>query len=137
MSLLHPREGIAEGALACPRDGAALSKLHAHGVVLDRCGKCRGTWFDKAELRRVADDREVEKLAARVREFAEPSGFACPSCGGKCQESFVGDVSVDTCVSCHGVWLDAGEMEEAKRQVDVNRSLANAGPGFRDFLRKL
>lgn len=128
----------AETILACPRDGALLEKLSApESVVLDRCPSCKGTWFDHRELRRVAHDAEIETLAQRVRQFAQASPFSCPRCAGNCVSSFVGEVEVDTCTLCHGVWVDAGELQEAKRQVDTQRILSGTGVGFRSFLRKL
>lgn len=126
-----------DAALPCPRDAQPMAKLVADKVTIDRCERCGGSWFDKDELRRVADDREVEALAARIRQVRVPSGFACPRCRGECIQSFVGDVEVDTCVACHGVWLDRRELDEAKRQVQVNRTLAGASPGFREALGRL
>lgn len=133
-----PGPGTIDAPLACPRDGAAMEKQKSpESVVLDRCPSCRGIWFDQTELQRVAHDAEMEKLAERVRQFAQPSPFACPRCAGNCVGSFVGDVEVDTCTLCHGVWLDAGELQEAKRQLDAQRLLAGTGVGFRSFLRRL
>lgn len=138
MSLLRRQDAASEdGALACPRDGSVLAKTTTNGIVVDRCGSCRGAWFDARELRRAADDREVEALASHVGKHPSASGFPCPRCHGTCVASFVGDVQVDTCTACHGVWLDAGELEEAKRQVGVNRVLTSAGPGFLAFLQRL
>lgn len=130
-------EALPAGALACPRDASPLESFAVDGVALDKCPACRGTWFDASELRRVAHDKELEKLAAHVGKYPAQSGFACPRCGGACVKAFVGDVEVDTCVACRGVWLDAGELDEAKRQVEVRRAMAAAGPGFGDFLRRL
>lgn len=109
----------------------------AQNVVLDRCPSCSGMWFDRKEITLVAHDSELEKLAERVRQFAQPSPFACPRCAGTCVASFVGEVEVDTCTLCHGVWLDAGELQEAKRQLDTQRVLSGTSTGFRTFLRRL
>lgn len=128
---------VADSAIFCPRDATPLSKVATASVVLDRCDRCAGAWFDKNELRRAADDKEVEQLATRVREVRVSSGFRCPRCGGECVQSFVGEVEVDTCVGCHGVWLDRHELDEAKRQVHVNRVLSGAPSGFRAALGKL
>ncbi|HEX7930706.1 MAG TPA: zf-TFIIB domain-containing protein [Sphingomicrobium sp.] len=35
----------------------------------------------------------------------------CPKCGADLKEKPYGSVTVDECTECHGVWLDAGEME--------------------------
>ena len=127
----------AHAYLRCPRDGDTMGAVTHGKVQVDRCGTCRGTWFDAKELRRVADDREVEKLATRIPIVKVPSGFACPRCGGECVEGQVHEVTIDHCLQCNGVWLDAGELAEAARQVKVERALDGAGGPFRAFLSKL
>jgi Zn-finger nucleic acid-binding protein len=156
-----PKAPMPDGAMDCPRDGARLVKVHVaagslsngrdvdrtdpagsvrvqrESVTLDKCPSCSGLWFDATELKRVAHDKDLESLAARVRAFAQPSPFACPRCGGACVTSHVQDVEVDTCTLCHGIWLDAGELEEAKREVDTARLLEGSSPGLRSFLRRV
>lgn len=137
MGLFQRAAKADEKMLSCPRDGVAMEKLVAENVTLDRCASCSGTWFDHGELRRVAHDREVEALASRIRQVRVASGFACPRCAGECIQSFVGDVEVDTCVGCRGVWLDRRELDEAKRQVEVNRVLSDSTLSFRRSLARL
>jgi Zn-finger nucleic acid-binding protein len=114
-----------------------MEKFVREFVTLDRCPTCHGLWFDAHEIRRVTHDKELEQMAERVRAFAEPSPFACPRCGGSCVASHIQEVEVDTCTLCHGVWLDAGELEEAQRELGTARVLADASPGFRTFLRRV
>lgn len=123
--------------LACPRDRSQMVKVTRGEVVLDECGQCKGLWFDHKELRTVAHDGELEKRAAHLGKYAQQSPFGCPRCGGACYQSWVGEVQVDTCAACHGVWLDAHELEEARRQLETDRILGAARPGFRSFLRRL
>jgi Zn-finger nucleic acid-binding protein len=35
----------------------------------------------------------------------------CPKCGSELQEVAFGDVHVDKCFHCEGLWLDSGELE--------------------------
>lgn len=128
----------AEAVLACPRDSTAMAKLTRESITVDTCGTCGGFWFDAKELRAFAQDKDVEKLASRVGEFPRASPLACPRCGAGCVGSHVGEVEVDTCPKCHGVWLDRGELEEAKREAATRRVLDSASaPGFRSFLDRL
>ncbi len=137
MPLISRRETKVDAVLSCPHDGAELQKLQVEGVTIDRCGTCGGTWFDALELRRVAKDKELEKLASRLPMVRVASPFLCPRCGSECLEGHVAEVEVDTCVKCEGIWLDKGELAEAKRQLDVRRMVSEQGSGFRDFLVKL
>lgn len=138
MSLLRRAPSpTADATLACPRDASPLQKRLAEGVTIDRCDTCHGTWFDQGELRRVGHERALEREATRGRAVPLRSPFACPRCGAVCHVAHVEEVAVDACSSCHGVWLDAGELEEARRQIGVRRAIADAGPGFRTFLARL
>lgn len=121
--------------LFCPRDGVELEKLERAGITVDRCPTCRGHWLDAGELRRITEDREVERRATRVSPYSDASPLSCPRCATTCVESFVEEVRVDTCPGCHGVWTDAGEIEEAKRQVQVRRVLSDRPSAFASFLR--
>lgn len=123
--------------LKCPHDGRAMEKQELDGVTIDRCSSCGGTWFDAKELRRVADDKELEKLATRLPMVKVASPFRCPRCGYECVEGHVAEVEVDTCTECHGVWLDKGELVEAQRMLKTERLLQHAGTGFRGFLQRL
>ena len=127
----------AHAFLRCPREGDIMEARTVGKAQIDRCATCNGTWFDAKELRRVADDKEVEKLATRIPIVKVPSGFACPRCGGECVEGQVHEVTVDHCLQCNGVWLDGGELQEAARQVKVERAIDGAGGSFRNFLARL
>lgn len=126
-----------EIVLECPHDGSALEKRDVDGTIIDRCTTCGGTWFDAKELRRVANDKELEKLATRLPMVKVVSPFRCPRCGFECVEGHVAEVEVDTCTQCHGVWLDKGELAEAQRSLHTQRLLAATGAGFRSFLARL
>jgi Zn-finger nucleic acid-binding protein len=127
----------AEATLECPHDAHPMAKVLVDGVTVDRCTSCGGTWFDEEELRRVAHDKELERLATRVPVNAIDSPFACPRCHGRCVEGHVEEVEVDHCLDCRGVWLDRGELTEAKRQLDAQRLVRMQGAGFRSFLSRL
>ncbi|HYN86257.1 MAG TPA: zf-TFIIB domain-containing protein [Pyrinomonadaceae bacterium] len=62
-------------------------------------------------------DREsLEKLREAMREEARGRGeetatLQCPRCNGRLHESGFDEVRIDRCDKCHGIWLDAGELE--------------------------
>jgi hypothetical protein len=45
----------------------------------------------------------------------EAAPMLCPKCGTPLNSHTLHDVSVDECPSCHGMWLDAGELEALAR----------------------
>jgi hypothetical protein len=71
-------------------------------------------YFARLEVeraRRVAEERQA-KLLAEERERDRALHFMkCPKCGMQLEEIAFGDVRVDKCFSCDGLWLDKGELD--------------------------
>jgi len=115
--------------LLCPRHGvgASLEKHvgHAGRFTLDVCPVCGGIWFDKGEISKLTGEREVERLI--VRFAGGRSDFPCPRCGETMATRPVGDVAVDVCVRCQGVWFDLDELETVVRTVGGEIPLEGKG----------
>lgn len=63
------------------------------------------------EFFRRRENELIEKMRARLAsEGKESSQAACPKCDGKLVETNYEDIKIDVCDTCHGVWLDAGEL---------------------------
>lgn len=94
----------------CPRDKTALREQRTARVNVDVCPQCHGTFLDGIELKRVIGDHGLALALADARgEKASP--ILCPACGEPMYLDLVGDVELDHCRNCLGVWLDAGEVE--------------------------
>ena len=64
------------------------------------------------ELRRKLAGERQAKMDREERESERSLHFMkCPKCGMQLEEIALGDVRVDKCFSCQGLWLDAGELE--------------------------
>ena len=113
-------------------------------LEVDFCLSCRGIWFDKNELTQahtqghlpdkflefpnLTRDKVICQICGahnmRSRSTCErcnsPLEFLCPVCHVQMEEVTIGEVSIDRCTSCQGVWLDGGELallfDEFKRQ---------------------
>lgn len=104
-------------------------------IQVDFCLSCRGLWFDKDELSQVHQHGDLpDKLLTDVvtgkRDsiICESCGaqndrsarqcsrcgmmlkFLCPACRQQMEEVALGNVLVDRCHFCQGVWLDGGEL---------------------------
>lgn len=87
------------------------------GLVIDSCPECYGLWFDGEELkkffespqlaRRILDDDGLEEVPMRPRGD-QPR--RCPGCSQMLRPSQLGDVQLDYCLKCRGIWLDHGEL---------------------------
>jgi hypothetical protein len=112
--------------MKCPRDGATLAgETYEGDVVVDRCPACGGIWLDAGELQTVQEtlERDYSQVLARVDvvarayELARQKGrpqIACPKCQAELhprEYAYCSQILIDTCAACHGVWLDAGELQ--------------------------
>ncbi len=104
----------------CPRDGTPIQSRLLGGpglnFYLHECPQCKGTWFDRGELRKIMHDAEAEAL---VRDYAEPAEnpIVCPRDGDPMERRRIQDVEVDACETCGGFWLDRGELEPLEERV--------------------
>ncbi len=39
--------------MKCPKCGMDLSTIEFHGIKIDRCASCNGTWFDAGEIEQL------------------------------------------------------------------------------------
>lgn len=75
-------------------------------------------WILQQEQRLLAKlrDQETEEqhLTREEREATELRNhyMKCPKCGYDLEEIDHEHIKVDRCRKCHGVWLDAGELDE-------------------------
>ena len=71
-------------------------------------------YFARLEIergRKMAEQRQA-KLLMEERESARALHFMkCPKCGMQLEEIAFGDVRIDKCFSCDGLWLDKGELD--------------------------
>ncbi|MCA9169988.1 MAG: zf-TFIIB domain-containing protein [Planctomycetales bacterium] len=120
----------------CPKDGTLLESVKVADIELDKCHRCDGLWFDHGELQRVRQlnvsdiEQQIEADYGDPKFVPQvPQGYMrCPRCNGRLQRRYFAGhtaVEVDTCESCHGVWLDDGELSATthkRRTVEENIS---------------
>ena len=92
---------------------------------------CEHQWFlekekELLETARIArEKREAERAAkeqATQREAVRKAHFMkCPKCGHDMAEEQLGDITIDRCTFCEGVFFDAGELERAYIKKEEDR----------------
>lgn len=97
--------------LYCPRDGARLEEQRLHGIPVDRCRTCEGSWLDLDELDRLEASAADEEVRRGMVEYAQrPSELPCPVCA-RPMSTFnyrANNLQLDRCEE-HGYWLDEHE----------------------------
>ena len=115
--------------MKCPACFNPLSSVTFGKLTVDVCrGGCGGIWFDAFELLQVDEPAESagEWLVQIERDPHLHVDFnrkrSCPKCDGvKLMRHYFSPkrrVEVDECPGCGGYWLDAGELERIREEMD-------------------
>jgi len=83
-------------------------------IIIDVCPKCNGIWLDKGELEKLLKDRKLANYLTTHIGVKSSSPMICPRCGNLMDIEKADEIEVDVCLTCGGVWLDSGELEELK-----------------------
>ena len=66
----------------------------------------------EAERRRkLADERQAQMEVEEKERLRNLHFMKCPKCGMQLEEIPFGDVRIDKCFNCEGMWFDNGELE--------------------------
>ena len=83
--------------------------------MLEKPSSKEEEYFAKQEfkLKREIEIERHKKFEKQEKERLKVLHYmCCPKCGRKLIEISYHKVLVDKCSGCHGVWLDAGELEK-------------------------
>ncbi len=129
-----------EARLACPVClGVQMGKvaLHRDGqqLVLDHCGRCGGVWFEKGEAQQLTKHSPdelwkhipprasaprppchgchtpLDRDAAACAVCGKNNELACPLCETRMDRRTHGNLVLDVCAPCRGVWFDHAELK--------------------------
>jgi Zn-finger nucleic acid-binding protein len=105
------------GAMRCPKCRADMEQLDIEGTEIDRCEICKGIWFDAGEIEVMRDHRiaaAIDTGDARIgKESNAIDSYQCPRCSGsmvRVVDPQQRHIWYETCASCNGSYLDAGEL---------------------------
>jgi Zn-finger nucleic acid-binding protein len=122
--------------LTCVKCTSVLDRDTFEGLEVDLCPQCGGLWLDRGEITRAArlPDAELTRLQGLLTGVAGPppvptdSKIHCPACDGSLSEVVLGNVHVDYCGTCHGIFLDRGELGDALNEIRKRDSSTPAQP---------
>lgn len=85
-------------------------------------------YFKEHDLRLRMERLEQEQRAlaeSEKRRLKEVHYMHCPKCGQKLATEKYGNVEVDVCPSCKGMWLDAQELEQILHNAKISTTFRN------------
>lgn len=114
-------------SLNCPKCTKELKKLSLEAELeLEYCSSCKGYWLDQGELASsVGAEEDFPDYALSLASDREVP-FKCPRCENikllrVPYQPHRPALHVDTCPSCHGIWLDAKELGEVRETLKNER----------------
>lgn len=81
----------------------------------DREKSLENEYFRRKE-QELIEKLRAKRAEAEQQETAQASTLKCPRCDGALVEITFEEVLIDRCNKCHGLWLDAGELERLTGQ---------------------
>ncbi|MEM7246224.1 MAG: zf-TFIIB domain-containing protein [Acidobacteriota bacterium] len=99
----------------CPKCPAILLDVEQEGLHTSACKECEGSWIDISLLDHMPErepraDEVVRVFTALATQELESSGHTCPRCPEPLLQGSYGDVEVDVCRRCRGVFFDRFEL---------------------------
>ncbi len=79
-------------------------------MTQDKPSRNEDEYFAKQEAEKLR--KQKAELAAAASATERKSHYMrCPKCGAGLQSEELHSVQIDRCAECHGVWLDADEID--------------------------
>ena len=91
-------------------------------VELDRCGFCKGLWFDGGELGQVLGKKVTPQLDPGL------TSRSCAACMVAMTPAVLGGLRVEVCSRCQGIFLDEGELVALNGGQRINLQQQQAAP---------
>ena len=105
------------GAMRCPKCRADMEQIDYEGTEIDRCTICKGIWFDAGEIDIMKDKQAAAAIDTGDTKVGKEGNkldhYQCPRCSGsmvKVVDPNQTHIWYETCSSCKGSYLDAGEL---------------------------
>jgi Zn-finger nucleic acid-binding protein len=96
-----------------------MEQIDYEGTEIDRCIICHGIWFDAGEIEVLKDKQAAAAIDTGDAKVGKRSNtmdnYQCPRCSGamaKVVDPEQTHIWYETCSSCNGSYLDAGELRD-------------------------
>lgn len=114
------KKQMMERKVDCPKCWIKMEqkkvKVVGPDIIIDECPKCHGIYLDSGELKKLIKDKKLADYLTKDIGTQSKSQLVCPRCGGLMDLERADEIEVDVCLSCGGVWLDAGELSDLKKK---------------------
>ncbi|MBW4493132.1 MAG: zf-TFIIB domain-containing protein [Oscillatoria princeps RMCB-10] len=109
--------------MTCPKCAGNLEAVLHANIEVDRCGNCKGIWFDSLEAQALKKIEGSESLdigdTQTGSKYNEMGNINCPKCHTKMTKMVdlnQPHIWYEKCPVCYGIWFDAGEFKDYKEE---------------------
>ncbi|MFC1885896.1 zf-TFIIB domain-containing protein [Thermodesulfobacteriota bacterium] len=67
--------------------------------------------IDSKKIETLRGELDEKRKNEQKQKNRETHWMKCPKCGSDLTEQNLGNVMIDKCLECQGIWLDSGELE--------------------------
>ena len=109
--------------MTCPKCSGNLEAVLYANMEVDRCGNCKGIWFDSLvaqTLKKIEGSESLDigepKIGSKYNEMGD---IKCPKCNTKMTKMVdlnQPHIWYEKCPVCYGIWFDAGEFKDYKEE---------------------
>ncbi len=103
----------------CPKCAEIMDEVTENGITIDRCRGCGGMWFDLFEAEDMLETVDVRTVdtgnVLKGIKMDKIRDIKCPKCSIEMQTATDREdpaLQFEVCTSCHGYFLDAGELKD-------------------------
>ena len=97
--------------MKCPKHDVDLIPTHAEETFGWHCARCSGLFLTQREIQAFKYNYQTDILEyLRLITLQKISNHSCPACAQKMQVKKLGEVTLDVCDHCQGVWFDRNEV---------------------------
>ncbi len=108
--------------MECPKCHAPMEKVTYQTIEVERCTGCHGLWFDRFEreqLKKIEGAEVIDDETPSESAHTETGVVRCPVCQvalTRMVDAKQHHLWYESCPSCNGVFLDAGEFRDYKQE---------------------
>jgi Zn-finger nucleic acid-binding protein len=111
----------------CPKCNSVFEPVSYEGITVDRCTGCKGLWVKASVRKQLRETKGAESLDSgdvrTGRLMDQVTNVLCPECQKPMETREDTDqhhISYEACLSCEGVFLDAGEFTDLKHYTPID-----------------
>jgi Zn-finger nucleic acid-binding protein len=110
--------------MKCPVDRAELVEELVGSTGFASCPECGGLWLPHSARVDLVDPQSLSQATRRVPEErrVRRKYRACPRCKISMAAQTIEGIEIDRCMTCDGIWLDAGEYDAVRHRIGIEAS---------------